>query len=293
MTGHRRFLSALVLAVFAASPAAAQDTTDTADNSGAAAAADTVVATVNGDEITLGQMIIARSSLPEQYQSMPDDVLFQGILDQLVQQTLLAQTIEDKMPARVKMALENEKRTLLASEVVNSIVGGALTEDAIKATYEETYANAEPAREWNASHILVKTEEEAAALAARAREGEDFAKLAREHSTGPSGPGGGELGWFGGGEMVPEFEQAVTELEAGQVSDPLKTQFGWHVVRLNDTRLKDVPALDEVREELTAQVQRQAVEARVTALRESAEIALPGQEGIDPAALGNIELLKD
>ena len=271
-----------------APPAGAQDETAA---QGDGVDAETVVATVNGDQITLGQMIIARANLPEQYQSMPDDVLFQGILDQLVQQALLAQTIEDEMPPRVSMALENEKRTLLASEVVNSIVGGALTEDAIEAAYRENYADAAPTPEWNASHILVESEEDAAALAARAREGEDFAKLAREHSTGPSGPGGGELGWFGAGDMVPEFEQAVAELEAGQVSDPLETQFGWHVVRLNDTRQTEVPALDEVRQELANRVQRQAVDARVKALREKAEIAFPGQEGVDPAVLKNTGLL--
>lgn len=283
MTGHRTFMSAVAIAICAALPAGAQDSD---------AAADTVVATVNGTEITLGEMIIARNGLPEQYQSMPDDVLFEGILDQLVQQTLLAQTIEDDMPARVEMALENEKRTLLASEVVNSIVGGAVTEDAIQTAYDETYANADPEREWNASHILVETEEEAAALAERAREGEDFAKLAREHSTGPSGPGGGELGWFGAGAMVPDFEKAITSLEPEEVSGPVKTQFGWHIIRLNETRLKDVPGIDEVRKELQQQVQRNAVDARVSELREGAEIDTSGREGLDPAQLKNIDLLE-
>jgi len=283
MTGHRTFMSAMAFAICAAMPASAQDSD---------AAASTVVATVNGAEITLGQMIIARSGLPEQYQSMPDDVLFEGILDQLVQQTLLAQTIEDDMPARVEMALENEKRTLLASEVVNKIVGGSLSEGALQKAYDETYAKADPEREWNASHILVETEEEAAALAQRAREGEDFAKLAREHSTGPSGPGGGELGWFGVGAMVPDFEQAITSLESEQISEPVKTQFGWHVIRLNDSRLKDVPTIDEVRQELQQRVQREAVEARVSDLREGADIDVSGQDEIDPAQLSNIDLLE-
>ncbi|MDR9484755.1 MAG: peptidylprolyl isomerase [Sediminimonas sp.] len=283
MTGHRTFMSAVAIAICAALPASAQDSE---------AAADTVVATVNGTEITLGQMIIARGGLPDQYKSMPDDVLFEGILDQLVQQTLLAQTIEDDMPARVEMALENEKRTLLASEVVNSIVGGAVTEDAIQAAYEETYANADPEQEWNASHILVETEEDAAALVKRAREGEEFAKLAREHSTGPSGPGGGELGWFGVGSMVPDFEKAITSLEPEEISDPVKTQFGWHVIRLNETRLKDVPSIEDVRKELQQQVQRAAVDARVSELREGAEIDTSGQDGVDPAQLKNIDLLE-
>ncbi|WP_026758069.1 peptidylprolyl isomerase [Sediminimonas qiaohouensis] len=283
MTGHRTFMSAVAIAICAALPASAQD---------GEAAADTVVATVNGTEITLGQMIIARGGLPDQYKSMPDDVLFEGILDQLVQQTLLAQTIEDDMPTRVEMALENEKRTLLASEVVNSIVGGAVTEDAIQAAYEETYANADPEQEWNASHILVETEEDAAALVKRAREGEEFAKLAREHSTGPSGPGGGELGWFGVGSMVPDFEKAITSLEPEEISDPVKTQFGWHVIRLNETRLKDVPSIEDVRKELQQQVQRAAVDARVSELREGAEIDTSGQDGVDPAQLKNIDLLE-
>lgn len=252
--------------------------------------ANTVVATVNGQDITLGHMILVRANLPQQFAQLPDEVLFDGILNQLVQQSVLAETMPET-PRRVEMAVENELRQLLAAEAIDDLLAGAMTEDAVQAAYEEQYADAEPATEWNASHILVETEEEAAALAERAREGEDFAQLARDNSTGPSGPNGGELGWFSTGMMVPEFEEAVKTLEAEGVSDPVQTQFGWHVVRLNETRMTDIPPLDEVREEVESQLQQQVVDARVQELTEAAAVETMA-DGIDKSLLSNIDLLE-
>ncbi len=252
--------------------------------------AETVVATVNGKEITLGHLILVRASLPQQYSQLPNEVLFDGILNQLVQQTVLADTMEGT-PRRVEMSLENERRQLLAAEAIDALLAGEMTDAAVQQAYEEQYANAEPGREWNASHILVETEEEATALVERARGGEDFAQLARDHSTGPSGPNGGELGWFQAGMMVPPFEEAVQALEADGISDPVQTQFGWHVIRLNDSRLKDVPPLEEVREEIEMQLQQQIVDARVQELTEAANVERMA-EGLDKSLLSNIDLLE-
>jgi peptidyl-prolyl cis-trans isomerase C len=280
MSKRLTFAAATALALCLSLPVAAEETPT----------AETVVATVNGTDITLGQMILVRATLPQQYSQLPDEVLFDGILNQLVQQTVLAETMTST-PRRVEMALENEKRQLLAAEAIDELLAGAMTDAAVQEAYEAQYTNADPEREWNASHILVETQEEATALAERARNGEDFAQLAQEHSTGPSGPNGGQLGWFGAGMMVAPFEEAVMAMEKDGVSDPVQTQFGWHVIRLNDSRMKDVPPLEEVREQIEGKLQQDIVDARVQELSDAASIETKS-EGIDKSLLSNIDLLE-
>ena len=254
--------------------------------------AQTVVATVNGTDITLGELIVARSQLPAQYQQLPAEVLWEGLVDQLVQQQLLADQL-DAIPDRVQIALDVQLRSMLAGEVITDITDAAVTEETLQAAYEARFANAAPEYEFNASHILVETEEEAAAVIVRLNDGADFTETAREISTGPSGPNGGELGWFGAGMMVPEFEAAVVGLEVGAISEPVQTQFGWHVVKLNDSRIKEAPGLDQVRDELVAQIQQEALESALADLQESAEISLPEDGAFDPAILNNLDLLDE
>lgn len=256
------------------------------------ASSETVVATVNGTDITLGHMIVLRQRLPQQYQQLPPDILFNGILDQLVQQTLLGDQIEELSTAS-RVTLDNEERALRAAEEARRVVEEAMTDEAIQAAYDELYGNAEPETEYNASHILVETEEEAAALVTELEGGADFAELAMEKSTGPSGPRGGELGWFGTGAMVPPFEEAVVSLDVGAISAPVQTQFGWHVIKLNETRVKDAPALEQVRGELLENVQAAAIESRIEALTATAEIVRPDLEGIDPTILNDPSILEN
>ncbi|MHA6324815.1 peptidylprolyl isomerase [Roseivivax sp. CAU 1753] len=278
-----KLATAALIAV--AAPAFAQD-----EAAGGEADLSTVMATVNGQEITLGHMIMVRASLPEQYQQLPADVLFNGILDQLIQQEALSQSDGAVATDTVRIALQNEERALLASEAVNTISDGAVSEEAIRAAYEAEFAIEGGATEYNASHILVETEEEAQALVAEIEGGADFAELAKEKSTGPSGPGGGSLGWFSAGQMVAEFQTAVETLEPGAVSAPVKTQFGWHVVKLNETRLKEAPALEEVRAQLEQTLMQQVVEEAIEALVADAEVTRPGAE-LDPELLTRVDLL--
>jgi peptidyl-prolyl cis-trans isomerase C len=254
--------------------------------------AGTVVATVGETEITLGEMIMMASQLPQEYQALPDDVLFNALLDELVRQTAVANTLDGAVPEIARIALLNERRAILASAAMNEIATAAVTDEAIADAYQAQYANAEPETEYNASHILVETEEEAAELKAALDTGADFAELAKEKSTGPSGPSGGELGWFTAGMMVKPFEDAVMSMEAGTVSDPVETQFGWHVIRLNETRDKPAPELDAVRGEIAGALQKAAVEAAVAKITEEATVTRTETE-IDPAALRNMQLLTD
>ena len=275
------FLSSLALAAAVALPVAAQDEPSV----------DTVVATVNDTEITLGHMLVARASLPQQYQQLPDDVLFQGILDQLVQQTALADSFTGELPPRVTLSIENETRSLTAGEAIEGVMAEDVSDEELQAAYDAQYKDAEPEQEFNASHILVETKEEADAIKSELDGGADFAEVAKEKSTGPSGPGGGSLGWFGPGMMVPAFEEAVAGMEAGSVSDPVETQFGWHVIKLNETRTAEAPALEDVREELETQVRQTKVQEAIESLTEAAEVDRSAAEGIDPTVLKNIEWL--
>ena len=251
---------------------------------------DTVVATVNGSEITLGHMAVAKASLPDQYRNLPANVLFPGILDQLIQQSVLAQSFEGDRPQRVELALENETRSLLAGEVVEGILAGAVTPDLVEKYYAQHYTAEALGQEYKASHILVESEEEAGQIKADLDDGADFAAVAREKSTGPSGPRGGDLGWFGLGQMVPAFETAVVELEPGEVSAPIQTQFGWHVIKLHEMRQKEAPELEEVRAEIEQKIRAEAVNNRVKELTESAEIDRSAAESMDAAVLDQLDL---
>ena len=279
MQKRLNFIATLGLAVTLAMPAQAQD-------------ANTVVATVNGKDITIGHMILARTTLPEQYQQLPDDVLFEGILKQLVEQSLLADSFTGDLPKRISISLENEKRSLIAGERVEAVLTAALTDEAIQAAYDSKFAGAEPTQEYNASHILVETEEEALALKSELDAGADFASAAKEKSTGPSGSNGGALGWFGKGAMVPSFEAAVADLDVGAVSAPVKTQFGWHVIILNETRNASAPTLAEVRPELEDALRESALSNAIEILREKADVDQSGAEGINPSVLSDLSVVE-
>ena len=274
------YLGAVAIAWTVAAPAIAQDVT-----------ADTVLATVAGTDITLGHVIVLRETLPEQYQNLEDDVLFPGILDQLVQQAVLANTLESESPV-IRLKLENEHRSLRAGSALGLAMAAAVTDEAVAAAYEEQYAGVAPDKEFNASHILVETEEEATALIAQLADGADFPDLAKEHSTGPSGPNGGELGWFTDGMMVQPFQDAVADMESGGISAPVQTQFGWHVITLNETRLLEVPSLEDVRVELAQKIQDDAVDATIEQLMGTTEVTRTDLTGFDFSAMHDLTLVE-
>lgn len=252
--------------------------------------AKTVMATVNGTDITLGHMIALQERLPEQYKQLEDAVLFEGILDQLIQQTALSQEMEKDLSGAIELSKENEIRAFLAGELLAKIGTADLDETAIQDAYKARYAEGEPETEFSASHILVETEEEAKELVTLLEGDADFAELAKEKSTGPSGPSGGSLGWFGKGAMVPEFEQAVVALEDGAVSEPVQTQFGWHVIKRNESRIKEAPALDDVRDEIERELRAKAIDDEINRLTDAADVTR-AEVAVDPTAIRNVGLL--
>ncbi|WP_111733027.1 peptidylprolyl isomerase [Roseovarius amoyensis] len=274
---------ALAAALMVVPAAQAQDAPDPA----------TVLATVNDTEITLGHVIALRAELPPQYDQFPAEMLFQGILDQLIQQTLLMQSFEGDPSRQAEILLENERRAVIAGEVIAELVGQGIDEAALQAAYDEQYPANTDELEYHAAHILVETEEEAQALIAELADGADFAELARENSTGPSATVGGDLGWFGEGDMVSEFFDAASALEPGEVSAPLETQFGWHVVKLEETRKRERPDLETVRAELEEQLHTLALTARLEELTEAATIERADPASIDPEAINDRSILED
>jgi peptidyl-prolyl cis-trans isomerase C len=279
-----RFLSSVTAAaLMLGTPALAQDTPSL----------ETVMARVGETEITLGHMLALRAGLPEQYSQLPPEVLFKGVLDQLVQQTLLMQAQEGDLSTVTQLRLDNETRAIVAAGVVGRVTSDVVTDEALNQAYEAEYAKAEPATEYRAAHILVETEEAAQKLIDEIAGGANFAALAQEHSIGPSGASGGELGWFGEGVMVPEFFEAVAALEVGAVSAPVQTQFGWHVIQLNETRIKEKPSLEDVRPDLTETLQRQAFESFMAALEAGTEVERATGDAADPELINRLDLLEN
>jgi peptidyl-prolyl cis-trans isomerase C len=291
---------ALAALVAGAVPALAQETAPVAPAEAPATTpapagaptADTVVATVNGTDITLGHMIVLREGLPQQYQALPDEVLFKGILDQLVQQVALDQSMEGKLTRHDTLAIENQRRGMVSGLALQQVIAGAVTDAALQSAYDARFKDAAPLTEWNASHILVDSEEKAKELKAQIDGGADFAELAKTNSSDGAAANGGSLGWFGAGMMVKPFEDAVVGMKQGEVAGPIQTQFGWHLVKLNETRVASAPSLDDMREELATELEQAAVQAHVDSLVAAATVTRPG-EGIDPATLRDASLLAE
>lgn len=257
-----------------------------------AVTADTVLATVNGEKITAGHLLLMRGALPQQYQTLPNDALYDGLLQQAISQVLLGATVTE-LGTAAELALENEARALRANVAMSRLAEGAVSDDALEAAYKARFGDTEPAPEYNAAHILVETEDEALKLIEELEGGADFATLAREHSTGPSGPSGGDLGWFGKGMMVAPFEEAVVALAPGEVSSPVNTQFGWHVILLKEVRDQAAPELDAVRAELEGEIQQAAIEAKLNELRGAATVSETAKDSVGTDFLGDPSLLED
>lgn len=290
MQKHLRTLAVCLLTAGSAAPLLAQDTTTPDAAEPEPITGSTVVATINGEDITLGHMIAARAILPEQYDAAPPAQLYAGILQQLIQQTALAQSVEN-LPPIIALTLENEERSLKAGEALERELASAFSEEDVQAAYDEAFKDFAASEEYNASHILVPSQAEAQAIKDSIDAGADFAETAREKSTGPSGPNGGALGWFGTGMMVPPFEAATIALEVGAVSEPVETQFGWHVIMLNDVRKIEAPTMEQVRPQLEEQLRNEAARDIISSAADGAELRIYEDLGIDPAILTQRDLL--
>lgn len=248
-------------------------------------AEDPVVATVNGVEIMRSDVEAARENLPPDYQSVPIEQLFPVLLTSMIDSKLVA------ADARSRGLHENEvykKRLatladqLLERYAVQEVMDAAVTDDRLRALYKEREDQGDTV-ELRARHILVETADAAADIIKELDGGADFAQLAQERSTGPSGPRGGDLGFFGRGQMVPAFEEAAYALEDGQYSrEPVQTQFGFHVIKVDERRAIAPPTFADSLDDLRNQAAQRASAAYVDELREAATIERFNWDGSKP-----------
>lgn len=176
---------------------------------------------------------------------------------------------------RFALALEIERLQLLSSLAIqNAVQTRKPSDEDLQKAYEERYGK-DKRIEYRARHILVKTEEEGKKLVEELKGGADFTELAKTHSIGPTGKDGGELPWFGAGQMVQPFTDATAALKPGEyTSAPIQTQFGWHIILLEETRESNPPTLDEVKKELTMALQQNTLGAYIAELRDKMDMKL-------------------
>lgn len=246
--------------------------------------ADEVVARVNGIEITRGDLAVAAEDILQSAPDIPEEEQEGYLITYLTDLELLAQAareagIADEDSFRKRMEYV-EKRNLMEAFLARRGTD-AVTEEAAQALYDEVIDQVPEEQRVHARHILVETEDEAKAIREQIDGGADFAAIAAQRSLDPgSKDDGGDLGWFSQEEMVPEFAEAAFALEPGEVSEPVQTDFGWHVIKVEGKR--DKPGFDEVREQIDEMLVRRTQRDVIVGLRESATIERFGAE--DPTA---------
>ncbi|CAM5761287.1 peptidylprolyl isomerase [Bosea minatitlanensis] len=240
------------------------------------AQADKVVAKVDGIPITQQEVDLATEDLGERLAQLPDERKRDEVINYLVDLKLGAKAAAEAKIAETpdfaaRLAYYREK--VLLDQYLTGIGKKAVTEEAAKKLYADTTKAMAPEEEAHARHILVETEDQAKAVEERLKKGEDFAKVAADVSKDPgSGKEGGDLGWFTKDRMVPEFAEAAFKLKKGEVSDPVKSQFGWHVIKLEDKRTKPLPEYSAVKPQIEQYLERKAQQDTVLALREKAKV---------------------
>ena len=242
----------------------------------------TVVATVNGTPITEHDLEMAQGDLGPQFAQLPEEQKRAAALSAAIEIRLLASKADedglDDTDA-FKDRMEFLRQRALHSAFVENKIAAEVTEEAVRARYDKEVAATPPANEIRARHILVTTKEEADAIIAQLEAGGDFEAIAKEKSTDGAAAQGGDLGYFGPGQMVPPFEEAAFALDVGQFSkEPVQTQFGFHVIKVEDKRAQQPPAFDQVKEQVRTLLFRETYFASVQALREAAAV-----EVLDPA----------
>ncbi len=292
-------LAASLSVALACLPALAQD--GGAPASGAAPAApapaapvdpEAVVAKVGDKAITERDLAVAAQDLGPQFAQVPPEQRRIAVLSALIDIDVLAAKAEaEKLTEDKDVAAEVAfaRAQALHSAYFAKTGVPSVTDEELKSRYDDEIAKMPPVDEVKASHILVKTKEEAEAVIKKLDAGEDFNKLAAENSSGPSGPEGGDLGYFGPGQMVPAFETAAFALEPGTYTkQPVETQFGWHVIKVDDKRKQAPPAFDEVKEQVRQVVLREKYVDLVQKARADANI-----EYVDPAIANQMKAIEE
>jgi peptidyl-prolyl cis-trans isomerase C len=239
-----------------------------------AAEDDPVVARVNGVEIRTSDLAMAEedigSNLPMTGENRRE-YLTKYVADMIiVAQAAESKKMQDREDFKRRLAYSRNK--LLMEAMLQQEGKASISETALHQLYDEATKQMAGEKEVHARHILVDTEDEAKTVLAQLKKGGDFAALAKEKSKDPGAANGGDLGYFTKDQMVPEFANAAFKLEAGQLSDPVKTQFGWHVIKVEEKRDRQIPEFDKVRDQLENFVARRSQADLVNKLRAQANV---------------------
>jgi peptidyl-prolyl cis-trans isomerase C len=240
-----------------------------------AAEDDPVVARVNGVDIRQSDLAFAEEEIGSNMPTIPPEQKRDYLINYLVDVIVLSQAAEKQSLADrpdVKRRLVFDRNRLLMESLLQDAGKSALSDDAEHKVYEEAVKQVRNEEEVHARHILVPTEDEAKAVLAQLKGGADFATLAKEKSKDPGAAEGGDLGYFTKEQMVPEFADVAFKLPKGQLSDPVKTQFGWHIIKVEDKRTRPTPTFDQVKPQIENYVAHRAQADLVENLRKSATV---------------------
>src|SRR6201987_4302489 len=242
---------------------------------GSARAEDKVLAKVNGSEIRQSDVALAEEELGPSLAQMDPASKKDNVLAFLIDLKIVAKAAEDKKVENsedFKKRLAFTRNRLLMDSLLATEGKAATTDDAMKKVYEEASKQITGEQEVHARHILVETEDEAKAIAAELKKGADFAELAKKKSKDPGASDGGDLGFFTKDQMVPEFSAVAFSLEPGKISDPVKTQFGWHIIKVEEKRDRQAPDFEQVKSQIETYVTRKAQADYVAKLRPAAKV---------------------
>ena len=245
-----------------------------------------IVANVNNEDISLETMIHAMSDLPPEIQSQPFMSYYEDLLERVIDIKLFAQEGKkmklDEEPS-VKAAIDFVIEKVLMQAFLSKYVQENIKEENIKVSYNNFIADETSREEIKASHILMDTESEAIDVINMLNDGDDFVELAKNKSTGPSGPSGGDLGWFKRGQMVPPFEKAAFSLNKNEITQrPVQTQFGWHVIKIFDKRIPEAPSYENMKSKLIQDLERKIVSKKIQDLRNDALIEKLSSSELEP-----------
>jgi peptidyl-prolyl cis-trans isomerase C len=250
-----------------------------------------VLARVNGVDIHESDLAFAEEEIGSNMPQIPPEQKRDYLITYLTDVVIVSQAAEkQKVDQRddVKARLTFDHNRVLMEAMLTDSGKAALTDDAMHKVYDEAVKQVPAEEEVHARHILVGTEDEAKAIEDQLKKGADFAALAKEKSKDPGAADGGDLGYFTKDQMVPEFADAAFKLDKGQISDPVHTQFGWHVIKIEDKRTKPTPTFDQVKAQLSNYVEHRAQAELVDNLRKNATIERldkPAAPALDPSAL--------
>jgi len=240
-----------------------------------ASASDPVIARVNGVDITQGDLALAEEDVGYEMQAVSPEAKREQLISYLADIIMVTQAADKKNLADnpdFKRRLAFLRNKLLMGYELQQEAKTAVTDEALHQTYDEAVKSMAGQEEVRARHILVESEDEAKALLEQLKNGADFATLAKEKSKDPGAAEGGDLGYFTKDQMVPEFADVAFKMYPGQLSNPVKTQFGWHVIKVEDRRTKQPPEFDKVKDQIEAFLARKAQTDFITKLRQSAKV---------------------